>query len=543
MLQVFERVMGSRNAATLMVLFSIAVFLIAVWTVLERIRARMLQQIGIGLDAKISEKVFSALNRQTDSLSAAARATVIQDLSTIRDFISGSLIVQIFDFVWVPLIVLVVALFHPILGLALLGLTIIVTLLALATQRFARDDVLRSTQAFVLANEFGRSVLRSAEAARVMGMMPVMVRRWRRHQEEALGWQQGAINRTGWLSGTLAWLRHMYMPLMLAVGAFLYLNEMVGAGVIFAASMVSIRAVTPVDAIANNWRAFWNVALASQRIEQMLREAAKTTRRVALPAPDGPLIVSRIVAKPRNRDAAILQDVSFSVEPARVVGVVGASGAGKSSLARVLCGAWSLQRGSITLDGHELSHWDQDQLGRYIGYVPQDVELFPGTVAENIARFDEAGDNVDADVVEAVSLANVQDIISRLPDGLNTKLGPDGHVLSSGQRQRIALARAVYRNPRLLILDEPNSNLDAVGEQLLAETLTTLRNRGAIIILVTHRMNMLTYCDDVLVMNAGTVHAFGSRDQIVSRLAGLQVQKSGPERAQLSGSADKTIAA
>jgi ABC-type protease/lipase transport system fused ATPase/permease subunit len=255
------------------------------------------------------------------------------------------------------------------------------------------------------------------------------------------------------------------------------------------------------------------------RIEAILREGEKRSEKVALPAPDGPLVVNRVMAGPRNRETPILTDVTFTVEPGRVCGVVGASGSGKTALARILVGAWDVRKGSVSLGGHELSHWEQDELGRYIGYVPQEVDLMPGTVADNIARFEEASAERDAALIEAANLANIQDIVQRLPDGFNTKLGPDGHTLSGGQRQRIALARALYRQPKLVVLDEPNSNLDSAGEEGLGRTITAIRARGAIVVIITHRMNILSLCDQVVVMNAGTVHVAGPREQVLERLA------------------------
>ncbi len=538
--QIFERVMQSRSIPTLVALTLIVAFLSIAWTGLEHVRTRTLQQVANALDEKISVRVFDALNRQTDNLPAASRGVVMQDLNVIRDFVSGNLPLQFMDCFWVPLILIATALYHPILGLTVFAMTIVVAVLALLTQRVARDDVMRSLTASSQATDFGRAIMINAEASRVMGMMPALVARWRDRQEQVLGWQQGAIDRTTMFALALRYFRHMYMPLTLLVGTLLFLNEQVNAGVIFAATILVGRAIQPVDSIANNWRGFWNASLSAKRLDRMLREAAKRQRRFSLPAPAGPLVVSRVAATPRNRDMAVINDVSFAVDPGRIVGVVGASGAGKSSLARVLTGAWPVVRGSVTLDGHDISHWDQDELGRHIGYVPQDVELLPGTIGENIARFDRVGGETDARVVEAVRLANIQDIIARLPEGLNTRLGADGHTLSSGQRQRVALARAVYGDPRLLVLDEPNSNLDAIGEQHLANSMTAMRDRGAIIILVTHRMNMLTYCDDVLVMNSGTVHAFGPREHVVNRLSGYQPPKQITERPSAPGG---TIAA
>lgn len=523
--QLFERVFQSRSKETLFVLISIVAFLCAMWTAIEVIRARVLQRMSIALDERISRRVFEALNRQTDILPAASRSVVMQDLQVMRDFFSGTMITQSLDFLWVPVILAAAYLYHPVLGITLAGLTLVVVVLAAINQLLVRDGTKRSIQGSARAAEFGRAVMATAEATRVMGMLPSLVRVWHGRQQSALGWHAAAVRRSGLVTDVMKFGRHIYSPIMLTVGTLLYLNEEVGAGVIFAASVLTSRAIYPVDAISSNWRQFWSFRISAARIETMLQEARKQTARVSLPAPGGPLVVDRVMATPRNRDVAVLTEVSFSVEPGRVLGVVGASGAGKSSLARVLVGAWGVRKGSVSLDGNDLSHWDQDQLGRHIGYVPQDVELLPGTVAENIARFDDASAARDAALLEATRLAGVQDIIQRLPDGLNTKLGPDGHTLSGGQRQRIALARAVYGGPRLLVLDEPNSNLDATGEEGLGRTIAAMREGGTIVVIITHRMNILAFCDQVIVMNAGTVHASGPRDQVLDRLSLLVPQR------------------
>lgn len=519
MQQVFERVMQSRNISTLIALATIVVFLTVIWTVLEIIRSKILQRISFSLDEKISSRVFDGLNRQTDTLTAASRGVVLQDLNTIRDFLSGYLIIQFLDACWVPVIIFAGFMFHPILGLALLAVTALVAVLAFFSQKFAQADIKHSLVAASLAADVGRSIMQSAETTRVMGMLPSLVERWRIKQREMIGWQQHASVQSAFFVNALRLIRHLYFPLMLVVGVLLFLSGQAGPGVILGAIILVGRTVAPVDAIANSWRALWNLRMAAERINMMLEQASKRVPKVALPRPEGALVVSRVAAAPRNKDRAVLTDISFSVEPGRVVGVVGASGAGKSSLARVLVGAWSTLRGSISLDGHDISHWDQDALGRHIGYVPQDVELLSGSVAENISRFDPGGPDTDSRVVAAVRLAGVQDIIVKLPDGLNTKLGPDGHTLSSGQRQRIALARAVYGSPRFVVLDEPNSNLDAAGEQQLSQTIAKLTQDNAIVILITHRMNMLSICHYVLVMHSGTVQTFGERDQVLDRLS------------------------
>jgi ABC-type protease/lipase transport system fused ATPase/permease subunit len=305
---------------------------------------------------------------------------------------------------------------------------------------------------------------------------------------------------------------------------------MVGAGVVVAAGILVMRAIGPVDALANGWRTIWNVKLSADRLDALLKKDREKTKRIALPRPDGPLVVSRISVKPRGRDIPTLQDVSFMAMPGTVVGVVGPSGAGKSTLARALTGAWPLLRGSIQLDDHDIAHWDPDLLGTHIGYVPQDIELIPGTLAENIARFEAVTSENSQRLIDAVKGAGILDIVSKLPDGLNTRVGPDGAVLSGGQRQRVALARALYGDPRLVVMDEPNSNIDAAGEQLLANAINRLKDAGAIVILITHRMNMLVYCDQVLVLNSGTVHAFGGRDEILDRIGGYRPKQIADNR-------------
>jgi PrtD family type I secretion system ABC transporter len=517
--QLFERVFQSRSIETLMVLVGVVIFLCIIWTVIETLRSRVLQRMSVALHDRIAVRVFDALNRQSDGLPAASRNVVMQDLQTLREFLSGASLAQALDFIWVPIILGVTFLYHPLLGVTLTGLTVLVVILAVANQLLVRGDMTRSIQSANRASEFGRAVMASAESARVMGTLPALVRGWHGRQQTALGWQDAAVRRSGLVGGTIKFARHVYSPIMLTVGTLLFLDAQVGPGIIFAASVLTTRAIFPVDGLASNWRQFWSFRVAMGRIEAILREAGKRTSKVSLPAPDGPLVVSRVVAGPRHRDTPILTDVSFTVPPGRVVGVVGASGSGKSALARVLVGAWDVRGGSVSLGGHELSHWDQDELGCHIGYVPQDVDLMPGTVADNIARFEDASDERDARLVDAANLASIQDIIQRLPDGFNTKLGPDGHTLSGGQRQRIALARAVYREPRLLVLDEPNSNLDAAGEESLGRTIGTMRDRGAIVVIVTHRMNILTLCDQIVVMNGGTVHVAGPREQVLERLA------------------------
>lgn len=536
MLQVFERVMTSRNVYTLIGLCLIVFFLTLIWVVLEDTRLNILRRVAFGLDDKISRRALETLIRYPNIIPPQQSALVMQDLGNIREFLGGNLMIQLLDAAFVPLVVIVAFLMHPLLGATVLVLTGISVALSLLSQRAAQEDTVRFLQASNRASEFSRTLNGNGngEAIRVMGMLPRMVDRWRRLQVDALGWNQSAVTKTALFTRPLNLLRHLYMPLVLAIATGLYLAELITGGMIFAASLLVMRVIAPVDAIANSWRSLWNVKLSADRIDALLGKDSSVIAKVSLPRPDGPLVVSRIAVAAQNQEAPIIQDVSFAAAPGSVVGVVGASGAGKSTLARALIGAWPLLRGSIQIDHHEISHWNQDELGRFVGYVPQDIELLTGTLAENIARFEVITSENSGRLVQAVKDAGILDIIAKLPDGLNTRVGPEGRTLSGGQRQRIALARALYGDPRLVVLDEPNSNIDAGGEQHLVSAIARLKAAGAIVILITHRMNMLSYCDQVLVLNAGTVHAFGERDQILDRITAYKPQQITDGRAQAS---------
>lgn len=525
MLQVHERVLYSRNIMTLYALSAIALIMMIAWSLLEMSREAVLQRLANTFDHSVAGKIFIALNRQTDAMPAPTRGLILADIATIRDFLSGSMVPAVLDLMWTPLILLVAFLMHPLLGLALMLMMAMQVGLALMGQWLARQHVMKALSASARAAEFGRAVMRNAESARVLGMLPMLARRWGAARDESLGSFEAGSRRTIMAALPLRILLHAQQPLLIFIGALLVLDAQVGPGLMLAASLIGMRALMPIMAVANGWRTIWNASMAAARLDEILRDVARRAPRVGLPRPSGPLIATRMAVTPPGSSQPVITDISFSVEPGRVVGVVGASGAGKSTLGRAIVGAWPLLRGTLTLDGHDLSHWDQDGLGQHIGYVAPDADMLPGTLAENISRFQPAGPETEAKLMKAVELANIKDIVAKLPHGLNTLMGADGQQLSSGQRQRVAMARALYGEPALYVLDEPNANLDAGGEQVLAEIIKTVRSRGAIVILITHRMNMLSHCDLVLVMNQGTVHAFGERDQVINRLAAFQPPK------------------
>jgi PrtD family type I secretion system ABC transporter len=519
MLQTYERVMQSRNETTLVALLLIAGWAVLIWAALESVRVRILQSVAAALNGTLSRRIFDTLNRRPERFDALTRTGALSDLNAIRDFVGGTLLLQLIDLCFAPLFLVVAFAFHPLLALALVCVLVLVVGLTILHQLLVKNSVQRAQLAGMQAGEFARSVLAGSDAVRVMGMLPHARERWLGKQSEMLGWQAAAANRAQFVGDCLRFVRHAQGPLMITAGVLLYLEQQVGGGIIFAASVLSSRAISPIDGVASSWKSFWNVRTSARRIDTILREGGEEDGgKVSLPRPAGDLVVSRVSFLAPRRDNLILNDVSFRIRPGRALGVLGASGAGKSTLAKMLVGIWRPTRGTVVLDGHDLAHWDQDGLGEHIGYIPQEVDFLSATVAENIARLRPKGTFDPAEVVEAVALAGIGDVIRALPDGLNTRIGPEGHVLSGGQRQRVALARAVFGSPRLIVMDEPNSNLDALGEEELALAVSRMRERGSIVVIVTHRMNMVNVCDDVLVLHAGGVSAFGERDAIISRL-------------------------
>ncbi|OYU48732.1 MAG: type I secretion system permease/ATPase [Rhizobiales bacterium PAR1] len=534
MMQIYERVVQSRNVFTLLALVVISFFLVGLWTVLEDLRIQLARRVAFALDEKISPRVLDTLNRYPDTLPPNQAPLVYQDLANLREFLASPLMMNLLDVIFVPIIILAAVLMNIWLGVALFLLTALSAMLTLMSQNATKEDTARTVMAANRAHEFGRTVQSNAEPARVLGMLSRLVARWRSLTVDSVGWSHLAADRARRVTFPLRYLRHSLPMILQVVAVSLFLNELAGPGLLVAVGILSARVIGPVDAVANGWRMIWNLTLSVDRINAVLIREAKKVSHVSLPRPEGPLIVNRISVIPRGRDAATLQDVSFVAAPGTVVGVVGPSGAGKSTLARALTGAWPLARGSIVLDGHDISHWDQEELGRYIGYVPQDIDLLPGTLAENIARFEPVTGENSPQLIAAVKSASILDIVSRLPEGLSTRMGADGRVLSGGQRQRVALARALYGDPRLVVLDEPNSNIDAAGEQQLGSAIDSLRAAGAIVILITHRMNMLSYCDQVLVLNGGAVHAFGGRDFVLDRIGSSAPKQLTDERGRTS---------
>jgi PrtD family type I secretion system ABC transporter len=517
MLQVYDRVLPSRSLPTLVGLFLLIIILFAFLGLFEALRGRLLTRVGRAFADTLSTRVFQAL--MTDALQTRAAGDdlrPLRDVDAIRNFLSSNGLAALFDMPWVPLYIGVCFAFHPLLGLAVLGGAVVLCSLALFSEGMTRKATRDLLVVGAARNTLGETARRNVEVVHALGMRGWMEGRWLREGSVYLDHQQRTADVTGGLGSVSHMMRMTLQSGVLALGAYLVIMQEASAGIMLAAAVVSVRALAPVELAIANWRSFIAVRQSWARLHELLTAVPSAPQKVRLPAPTQTLRLTALSLVAPGSTTTVLHDVNFSLAAGSALGVIGPSGSGKSSLARALAGAWAAARGVIRLDNATLDQWEDDHRGRFIGYLPQDIELFTGTVAENITRFDP---NADPDaLIAAARAAGVHDTILRLPKGYEMEVGEAGRFLSGGQRQRIALARALYGEPFLVILDEPNSNLDAAGDKALAEAIGATRARGGIVILIAHRPSALAAVDQILVLNEGHVHACGPREKILPQL-------------------------
>jgi ATP-binding cassette subfamily C exporter for protease/lipase len=523
MLQTYDRVLTSRNEGTLLVLTLLLFGLLALEASLEFIRSQVLARVAAALDLQLDGRVFDAM--VNTALRGQARgAQILGDLTHIRQFIAGKGLLAFFDIPWLPIYLLVVFLLNPWLGLFGLISAIILIGLAAYNEHAIGELLVQSGKLASLASQAADGSVRNAELIDALGMRGAMRRRWLSIQNEYLGAQGEANERGARIGGIVRFARTALQSVILGLGAYLVLQNQLTPGGMIAASILLGRALAPVDLAIAHWRGVVAAREAFARLNELLRAHPATKSLVTLPRPDGRVQVEHlVVAAPGKRDP-ILKGISFEVNPGQVIAIVGPSAAGKSTLARALVGVWTPLSGSVRLDGAEVATWEREDLGPALGYLPQDIELFPGSIAENIARF---GLLDSTQVVEAARRAGVHELILHLPQGYETRIGtsdPASIVLSGGQRQRIALARALYGDPVLVVLDEPNANLDEAGDAALINALRDLKARKRTVFIVTHRANLLTQTDAILVLTDGRIQTIGPSADIIQasrRVAGL----------------------
>ncbi|WP_081948874.1 type I secretion system permease/ATPase [Litchfieldella xinjiangensis] len=515
MLQVYDRVIATGSKETLLMLTLVTVFLLAVMGGLDWVRSRLLVRIGNYLDTLLSPRLYRAMFRRGLSEQGPS-AQPLDDLKTLRQFVSGNGLFAFFDAPWVPLYLAILFLFNVWFGVFATCAGAILLALAYANEKATRDLLAEAGTEHIKAQGLLGSNLRNAEVLHAMGMLPGIMGRWASRHDAALIKQSQASDRASSLSNLSKVLRILAQSLILGLGALLVLDGSVTPGMMIASSIIMGRALAPIDQMIGSWKSFTGSREAYQRLNGLLEDVPDAARRLSLPAPKGELALESVTVVPPGGAKPSLQDINLHVAPGEHVGIIGPSAAGKTSLARALLGIWAPQSGDVRLDGANLEHWNRDELGPYLGYLPQDIELFDGTVSENIARF---GELDDAKVVEAATKAGVHEMILRLPNGYDTPISATSGVLSRGQRQRVGLARALYGNPVLVVLDEPNANLDDAGERALAAAIRQLKTEGVTMFVITHRRSVLNSVDKLLVLNQGQVRLFGPRDQVVARLS------------------------
>ncbi|MCG5533001.1 type I secretion system permease/ATPase [Halorhodospira sp. 9621] len=515
MLQMFDRVLSSGSVETLVMLLVVAVGLLIVLGLLEWSRNRVLVRAGGRLDEMLSNRLFDATFFRALRRPDSANAQPLQDLTTLRQFMTGQGVFAFFDAPWTPLFLLVIFLLHPWLGIFATVAAVILFALAYINEVITRQPLGAANAQYNRETDFTNTNLRNAEVLEAMGMTGRLRQRWRAMHNDVLSLQAVASDRSANLTSASKSLRLIAQVGILALGAYLAVEQVITPGVMIAASIIMARALAPVDQAMHAWRGFIGARSAWSRLEDVLQSTPQRGEHMELPEPQGRLTAENLVVVPPGSRTPALRGVDLELNPGDTLGVIGPSAAGKSTLARALVGVWPSYAGTVRIDGAEIEHWNREQIGAHIGYLPQDVELFDGTVAENIARFGEVDSRK---VVEAARKTGLHEMILRLPEGYDTRIGISSGALSAGQRQRVALARAVYGNPRIVVLDEPNSNLDQAGDEALVDTIRKLREDGCTVVLIAHRAAILSAVEQVLVLRDGKVATLGSRQDVLNRL-------------------------
>ncbi|MGV6875750.1 type I secretion system permease/ATPase [Pseudochelatococcus sp. B33] len=520
MINVFDHVMSSRNTATLVMLTAIALFLILTSSVVDRLRAMVALRVGLWCDERVAPPLLAAVQDAALRTGVRNEAQTLRELDSFREFWTGTGIHLLVKVAWAPLFVAILFFLHPVFGLIALGGVAIVAVLTFANERATSQSVVHATISSQRASSRMSSAIRNIEVMHAMGMRETFRRLWIADHRETLAWQSRSSDRAAVYSVLSSFVQTALGIGILGAGAYLAIHGEISAGAIFAARIIFGRAVSPMIEIVKQWKSYVSSSLAYHNVQEMFRNAEDTADRVLLPPPEGALSLRGVILEHQQTRRIILRNITFDIDPAEAVAVIGPSGSGKSTLMRAIVGVLPPVMGEIRLDGAELKHWQVEQLGSYIGYVPQEVDLMAGTIAQNICRFGKRNDDA---IVEAAKLVGAHELILQLSDGYNTRIDLEGGGLSGGQRQRIALARAVYGEPALLVLDEPNSNLDAAGEQALIRAIRECKRLGMTVIIVTHKAQILAVMDKVMFINGGTISQYGPRDEVMARIGSRNV--------------------
>ena len=527
MLQLYDRVLTSRSESTLYMLTLIVIVLFVTMGLLEVVRSRVLVKFGNRFANILSNRIFESTFELANKKPEAASSRLMGDFTQLRQFLTGNGLFAFFDAPWIPIYIIVLFLFHPYFGFFAIfaAITLVaITFLNEYTTKEKMDNANTLNRDSMMQLEAN---IRNAEVINAMGMKSNVRKKWEEKYFGFLNAQNDASNKAGIWSNLSKTLRMFFQSMILGLGAYLAVNMELSAGMMIAGSIIMGRALAPLDLMIATWKGFSGARMSYKRIDQLLKDFPKNKEYMELPAPKGFISVEGVYAKPPASNKYTLENLNFSINKGDILGVIGASAAGKSTLARIILGVWPVQIGTVRIDGADISQWDREHLGKYIGYLPQDIELFSGTISENIARFNE----VDSQkVIEAAMKAGVHEMILRLPEGYDTVIGSGAVVLSGGQRQRIGLARAIYDNPVFVVLDEPNSNLDEQGELALLKTVEELKQSGTTVVIITHRPNILKVTNKILIMNSGKIERYASTEEILGAVAKQNQSAQTPQR-------------
>ena len=526
--QVFTRVLMSHSGATLVVLTIGVVVVFAMSSALDGLRARVLTNFGLVFDRYMAGPLFAALFETAVRRNPLARAQVVRDLDQFRQGITGPATAVLFDVPFMPLFFFVLFIIDPALGMLCTVGGIVLFILALLQDRSTRAAINKSSDEAVQSYAFTESALRNSEVVRALGMISALGVQWGKHRAVALDRQAEIGHATGFYTNVIKMVRMVVQVLMIALGAWLIMKSAVPTGMLFANMIIAARALAPIERVVGSWTNLVNSGQAYSRLKQLFAATDAPSVATELPRPTGHMVIDRVNFTPPNADRMLLAAVSFHVLPGQTLGIVGPSGAGKSTIMRLMVGVWRPLSGSIRLDGADVYTWDRDSFGRYVGYLPQDIELFAGTVRDNIARFQPSA--TDDQVIRAARLAGAHDMILSLSKGYDTEVGDGGAVLSGGQRQRVGFARALFGDPALVVLDEPNANLDAAGEEALMAALEELKALKVSVIIASHKPNIFRTCDTMVVMREGRVEAWAPRNEILGKLIKPAGQVTGEAR-------------
>ena len=514
--QIYGRVMVSQSQGTLWMLTFITLAVFAISSIIDDFRARILINYGVALDQRVSGRVFTGLFDAAVRGDPGAKAQALRDLDQFRQSLTGIAAAAFFDVPWIPVFIIALFIIDPMVGAVTLAGACVLLGLAILQTRATQSALKDASDAALKSYGFTDAALRNGEVVRAMGMLPTLGQAWAKHRRVTIERGAAAAEASNMYNDIIKAVRMGIQILIIALGAYLIIKGKIHSGMLFANMILASRALQPIEKIVGSWDPLNNMYRAYVRLNQLLEKAEPVMAATSLPRPLGKLSVEGVNFAPPMAQKLILANINFALDPNEVLGVIGPSGAGKSTLARLLVGIWKPLQGVARLDGADVFSWDRADFGRQVGYLPQDTELFAGTVRSNIARF--RADVTDEDVVIAAQLAGVHDLVLRMAKGYDTEVGEGGAVLSAGQRQRVGLARAMLGNPAFVVLDEPNASLDAEGEDALMRAIDAMKANGATVVIISHKPGVFRAADKMLVLRDGRVELFGPRDQVMSRL-------------------------